>query len=389
MNNPAKILVVDDTPANVKLLSDLLTYKGYEVVTAASGAEALEKVEAWQPDLVLLDILMPGMNGYEVCRTIRKDPATEILPVVMVTSLDPAEERINGLEAGADDFLAKPVDEQELLVRVRSLLRIKELYDTVQIQSAQIAEWNKALEQRVQDQVEQLERLGRLKRFFSPQLAELIIAGGADDPLKAHRREVTVVFLDLRGFTAFTEVSEPEEVISILNEYHVEMSKLILEYEGTLEHFAGDGIMIIFNDPVLLTNPTERAIRMALAMRNRIVELKDKWQKSGHSLDCGFGIAHGYATIGAIGFEGRKDYCVIGSVANMAARLCAEAKGGQVLINQKTLSKVEDIVETESLDQFSLKGFSKPVAVFNIIKIKNQDELSGIHNQDIPEKETI
>lgn len=389
MNNPAKILVVDDTPANVKLLSDLLTYKGYEVVTAASGAEALEKVEAGQPDLVLLDILMPGMNGYEVCRTIRKDPATEILPVVMVTSLDPAEERINGLEAGADDFLAKPVDEQELLVRVRSLLRIKELYDTVQIQSAQIAEWNKALEQRVQDQVEQLERLGRLKRFFSPQLAELIIAGGADDPLKAHRREVTVVFLDLRGFTAFTEVSEPEEVISILNEYHVEMSKLILEYEGTLEHFAGDGIMIIFNDPVLLTNPTERAIRMALAMRNRIVELKDKWQKSGHSLDCGFGIAHGYATIGAIGFEGRKDYCVIGSVANMAARLCAEAKGGQVLINQKTLSKVEDIVETESLDQFSLKGFSKPVAVFNIIKIKNQDELSGIHNQDIPEKETI
>jgi class 3 adenylate cyclase/CheY-like chemotaxis protein len=388
MKNPARILVVDDTPANVKLLSDLLTYKGYEVVTAASGTEALEKVETGQPDLVLLDILMPGMNGYEVCRTIRKDPATEILPVVMVTSLDPAEERINGLEAGADDFLAKPVDEQELLVRVRSLLRIKELYDTVQIQSAQIAEWNNALEQRVQDQVEQLERLGRLKRFFSPQLAELIIAGGADDPLKAHRREVTVVFLDLRGFTAFTEESEPEEVISVLNEYNVEMSKLILEYEGTLDHVAGDGMMIIFNDPVPLPNPTERAVRMASAMRKRIIEVKDKWQKSGHSLDCGFGIAHGYATIGAIGFEGRKDYCVIGSVTNMAARLCAEAKGGQVLTNQKTLGKVEGIVETEALDQMSLKGFSKPVAVFNIIKLKDQ-ELSRIHDRDIPEKETI
>ena len=388
MNNPARILVVDDTPANVKLLSDLLTYKGYEVVTATSGAEALEKVETRQPDLVLLDIMMPGMNGYEVCRTIRKDPATEILPIVMVTSLDPAEERMNGLQAGADDFLAKPVDEQELLVRVRSLLRIKELYDTVQVQAAQLAELNKTLEQRVQDQVDQLDRLGRLKRFFSPQLAELIISGGADDPLKAHRREVTVVFLDLRGFTAFTEVSEPEEVISVLNEYHVEMSKLILEYEGTLEHFAGDGMMIIFNDPVPLPNPTERAVRMASAMRTRIIEVKDKWQKSGHSLDCGFGIAHGYATIGAIGFEGRKDYCVIGSVANMAARLCAEAKGGQVLINQKTLGKVEEIVETESLGQLSLKGFSKPVAAFNIIKVKNQ-ELSRIHNHATAEKETI
>ncbi|MBI5307447.1 MAG: adenylate/guanylate cyclase domain-containing protein, partial [Planctomycetes bacterium] len=202
------------------------------------------------------------------------------------------------------------------------------------------------------------------------------------------RREVTVVFLDLRGFTAFTEVSEPEEVISVLNEYHVAMSRLILEYEGTLEHFAGDGMMIIFNDPAPLPNPTERAVRMAEAMRNCMVAVKDKWQKSGHSLDCGFGIAHGYATIGAIGFEGRKDYCVIGSVANMAARLCAEAKGGQVLINQKTLSKVEEIVETESLDQMSLKGFSKPVAVFNIIKIKNR-ELSPIHDLDIPPKETI
>lgn len=370
MKNPAKILVVDDTPANVKLLSGLLEFNGYEVVTAASGAEALGKVETEQPDLVLLDIMMPGMNGYEVCRTIRKNPATEILPVVMVTSLDPAEERINGLQAGADDFLAKPVDEQELLVRIRSLLRIKELYDTVQVQSAQLSEWNNTLEQRVQDQVEQIERLGRLKRFFSPQLAELIIAGGADDPLKAHRREVSVVSLDLRGFTAFTEVSEPEEVISVLNEYHVEMSKLILEYEGTLEHFTGDGIIVVFNDPMPLLNPTERAVRMASALRNRIEELKGKWQKSGHNLDCGFGIAHGFATIGAIGFEGRKDYCVVGSVANLAARLCAEAKGGQILINQKTLSQVEEIVETEALDQLSLKGFSKPIAVFNVVAVR-------------------
>ncbi len=385
MKNPAKILVVDDTQANAKLLTDLLAFHGYEVVTAASGTEALKKVDIEQPDLVLLDIIMPGMNGYEVCRTIRKNPVTEILPVVMVTSLDPAEERINGLEAGADDFLAKPVDEQELLVRIRSLLRIKELYDTVQVQSAQLSGWNKTLEQRVQDQVKQIGRLGRLKRFFSPQLADLIIAGGTDDPLKAHRREVTVVFLDLRGFTAFTELSEPEEVISVLNEYHVEMSKLILAYEGTLEHFAGDGIVIIFNDPVPLPNPTERAVRMASAMRNRIGELKDRWQKSGHSLDCGFGIAHGYATIGAIGFEGREDYCVVGSVANLAARLCGEAKGGQILINQKTLGKIEEIVKAEFLDHVSLKGFSQPVAVFNIISVRDGG-VDPISPQDTPRK---
>jgi len=385
MKNPAKILVVDDTPANTKLLSDLLTFHGYEVVAAASGAEALEKVKTDHPDLVLLDIIMPGMNGYEVCRSIRRNPETEILPVVLVTSLDPAEERIHGLEAGADDFLAKPVNEQELLVRIRSLLRIKELYDTVQVQSAQLSAWNKTLEQRVQEQVEQIGRLGRLKRFFSPQLAELIIAGGADDPLKAHRREVTVCSLDLRGFTAFTELSEPEEVISVLNDYHIEMSKLILAHEGTLEHFAGDGIVIIFNDPVPLPNPTERAVRMASAMRNRIGELKGKWQKSGHRLDCGFGIAHGYATIGAIGFEGREDYCVVGSVANLAARLCAEARGGQILINQKTLGKIEEIVETEFLDHLSLKGFSQPIDVFNVISVKDGGP-DRISPQDAPRK---
>ena len=198
MSAPAKILVVDDTPQNVKLLADLLTVKGYAVVTAASGPEALERVVAERPDLVLLDVVMPGMSGYEVCRKIRENPATGILPVVMVTALDPSQERIKGLEAGADDFLTKPINQPELLARVRSLLRIKEFYDTVQSQAAQLAEWNKTLEQRVEEQVAQLERLGRLKRFFSPQLAELSVTGGADDPLKTHRREVTVNLLGLK-----------------------------------------------------------------------------------------------------------------------------------------------------------------------------------------------
>src|SRR2546422_1286207 len=238
-----KILVVDDTAVNVKLLADLLGVKGYAVVTAASGKDALEKVEAEKPDLVLLDVMMPGMTGYEVCRKLRQNPATAMLPVVMVTALDPAQERVKGIEAGADDFLTKPINRHELLARVKSLLRIKVLHD-------ELAEWNRTLERRVEAQVAQLERLARLKRFFSPQLAEMIVSGDADDPLKSHRREITVVFLDLRGFTSFAETSEPEEVMGVLREYHAEMGRLILEHEGTLERFTGDGMMIFFNDPV-------------------------------------------------------------------------------------------------------------------------------------------
>ena len=275
MKSPAKILVVDDTPRNVKLLADLLTVKGYAVVTAASGQEALDKIEREQPDLVLLDVVMPEMSGYEVCRKIREIPDTRTLPVVMVTALDPSEERIKGIEAGADDFLTKPINQAELLARTKSLLRIKELYDTVQAQTAELSDWNKTLQQRVEEQVTQLEQLGRLKRFFSPQLADLIVAGGAEDPLKTHRREVTVVFLDLRGFTAFAETAEPEEVMDILHEYHAAMGKLILEYEGTLEHFAGDGMMIFFNDPVPVENAAEQAARMALAMRERALGQND------------------------------------------------------------------------------------------------------------------
>src|SRR5436305_4787220 len=266
---PEKILVVDDVPVNVKLLADLLAVKGYAVVTAASGPEALEQIEKEQPGLVLLDVMMPGMSGYDVCRRIRQNAATAMLPIIMVTALDPAQERVKGIEAGADDFLSKPINQPELLARVKSLLRIKLLHE-------ELAEWNRTLEQRVEQQLAQLERLERLKRFFSPQLAEMIVSGDAEDPLRSHRREITVVFLDLRGFTAFAETSEPEEVMGVLREYHAEMGKLILAHDGTLERFTGDGMMIFFNDPVPVPNPAERAIRMALEMRDRVGELSVK-----------------------------------------------------------------------------------------------------------------
>ena len=363
MTASAKILVVDDTPHNVKLLADLLTVKGYVVVTASSGAQALEKVEKEQPDLVLLDVVMPEMSGYEVCRKIRGSRATATLPVVMVTALDPAQERVKGIEAGADDFLSKPISQQELLARVKSLLRIKVLHD-------ELGEWSRTLEQRVEAQVAQLERLERLKRFFSPQLAEMIVSGDADDPLKSHRREITVVFLDLRGFTSFAETSEPEEVMGVLREYHAEMGRLILEHEGTLERFTGDGMMIFFNDPVPVPDAPARAVRMAVAMRQRVDELLVRWRKRGYDLDFGVGVAQGYATIGAIGFEGRLDYGAIGTVTNVAARLCGEAKPGQILISQRVYGAVEDSVDVEELGGLTLRGFSKPVPAFNVLRLR-------------------
>ena len=366
----AKVLVVDDTPQNVKLLADLLRAKGYAVVTASGGPEALAQVEAERPDLVLLDVMMPGMSGYEVCQKIRANPATGILPVVMVTALDPSQERIKGLDAGADDFLTKPVNHAELLARVRSLVRVKHLYDTVQSQAAQLGEWNRTLEHRVGEQVTQLERLGRLKRFFSPQLAELIVTGDAEDPLRSHRREITVVFLDLRGFTAFAETAEPEEVMGVLREYHAAMGELILAHEGTLERFTGDGMMIFFNDPVPIPNPAERALRMSVAMRDRVAEMIAKWKKRGYELDFGVGIAQGYATIGAIGFEGRWDYGAIGTVTNLAARLCGEAKPGQVLVSQRLVGSLEDLVEAEPVGDLALKGFLKPVPTFNVTRLR-------------------
>jgi class 3 adenylate cyclase len=363
MSTPNRIMVVDDTPVNLKLLADLLSARGYEVVTATSGPEALERIAAAAPDLVLLDVMMPGMSGYEVCRKIREDAATAVLPVVMVTALDPAQERVKGIEAGADDFLSKPIHQAELLARVRSLLRVKTLWD-------QLAELNRTLESRVAEQVAQLERLGRLKRFFSPQLAEAIVQGGADDPLQSHRREITVVFLDLRGFTAFAETAEPEEVMGVLREYHAAMGRLILEHEGTLERFTGDGMMIFFNDPTPVPNPAERAVRMALAMRQRVDELARGWKKLGYQLDFGVGIAQGYATIGAIGFEGRWDYGAIGNVTNLAARLCGEAQPGQVLVSRRFYGTLEELIEAEPAGELSLKGFSRPVTAFNVTGLK-------------------
>src|SRR5437588_103188 len=305
MTAPAKVLVVDDTPLNIKLLGDLLTVKGYAVATAANGEEALAKLASDAPDIVLLDVMMPGLSGYDVCRRIRADPTTALLPVVMVTSLDPQTERVKGIEAGADDFISKPINQPELFARVRSLLRIKSLQDEVRRQADALKEWNATLEARVREQVAELQRLSQLKRFFAPAVAEAIVNAGEKSILAPHRREICYVFLDLRGFTAFTDAAEPEEVESVLRDYHAAMGRLIAEHEGTLDRFAGDGILAFFNDPLPTPYPGKRAARMALAMQARFAELRARWLELGYELDLGIGIALGYATVGAFGFEGR------------------------------------------------------------------------------------
>jgi class 3 adenylate cyclase len=377
MRTPPRILIADDQPMNVDILQTRLAVHGYDILTATDGEEALSIAHAQVPDLLLLDIMMPKMDGIEVCRRLKADATLPFMPIIMVTAKADTRDIVAGLEAGADEYLTKPVDQAALVARVNSMLRIKALHDTVQEQAArletqslQLTEWNRTLEQRVAEQLGELERIGRLKRFFSPQLAEVILSSGEEKLLESHRREVTVVFCDLRGFTAFAETTEPEDLMRVLREYHAELGALIFQFEGTLERFTGDGLMVFFNDPIPCPDPAARAARMAVAMRQRVGELTEQWRKRGHQLDFGVGIAQGYATLGKIGFEGRFDYAAIGTVTNLAARLCGEAGGNQILISQRTYAAAEDIIVAESVGELALKGFVNPVPAFNVVALK-------------------
>jgi adenylate cyclase len=360
------ILVVDDSEENRDMLARRLRRQGYEVVAASGGRAGLETLARTSVDLVLLDVMMPDLDGYAVLQRIKGDPVLRDIPVVMISALDELDSVVRCIQLGADDDLGKPFESVLLRARVGACLEKKRLHDEEARHRRALADMNQTLERRVAEQVGQLERLGRLKRFFSPQLAELIVAGGADDPLKTHRREVTVVFLDLRGFTAFAETAEPEEIMELLREYHAEMGRLVLAHDGTLERFTGDGMMVFFNDPVVVPDPAARAVRMAVAMRDVVTDLSAAWRKRGWNLGLGVGIAQGYATIGAIGFEGRWDYGAIGAVTNLAARLCGEARAGQILISAKVAGGVEDLIEAEDVGPLTLKGLARPVRIWSV-----------------------
>ncbi len=366
MRQPPLILVVDDDPDQRDIMSWRLTSQGYRAVLAADGEETLEVARVQLPDLILLDATMPRLDGFEVCRQLKADPSFPFTPIIMVTALAAVEDVVAGLDSGADDYLTKPVEQPALVARVRAILRTKALHDAVQAQKAELAEWSRTLERRVAEQVAEIERVGRLRRFLPPQVAELILAGGDESLLESHRREVTTVFCDLRGFTAFAEQAAPEEVMGVLQEYHAALGPLVHRFEGTLEHFLGDGLVVLFNDPVPCPDPAERAVRMAMAMREAVQELSAAWQRRGFALGFGVGIAQGLATLGRIGFEGRYDYAAIGSVANLDARLCAEAPDGQILVSEPVAEAVRRIVTVEPFGPMMLKGFQAPVPIFAV-----------------------
>jgi len=366
MHDPPRILIVDDNEANRDILDARLKVHGYELLQAADGEEALDAARQHLPDLILLDVMMPKLDGFEVCRRLKGDASLPFMPIILVTAKADSADIVAGLEAGADEYLTKPIDQQALVARVRSVLRTKALHDEVQAQAADLATWNRTLEQRVADQVAEIERVGRLKRFLAPQIAELVLSSGDERMLESHRRDISVVFCDLRGFTAFAETAEPEEVMTVLREYHAALGTIVRTFEGTLERFTGDGVMVLFNDPLPCPDPPRRALRMAVEMRRCVGDLSVKWRKYGHDLGFGIGIAHGYATLGRIGSEQRLDYTAIGTVVNLAARLCAEAASGQILIDSKVQASVEEIAETEAAGEFVLKGLHRPVRAFNV-----------------------
>jgi len=377
MADQITILAVDDQPPNLRLLDAVLSPRGYRVVTAASGEEAMETLSRDVPDLVLLDIVMPGIDGYEVCRRIRDNPSTAFLPVIMITASGD-QEKISSIHAGADDFVSKPFNQSELVARVASLARVKRYHDMINRQAEELKRWNAELESRVQAQVEDLERVNRLRRFLSPQLVELVIDSGAEEFLSSHRREIVVVFCDLRGFTSFAESSEPEEVMGVLREYHEAMGTLIFAHGGTLERFTGDGLMVFFNDPLPIEDAPVRALQMAVAMRDRARVLAERWHRRGHDLALGVGVAQGFATLGRIGFEGRFDYAAIGSVTNLAARLCDRAGPWQVLASQRVFHAAEPAAWGEQVGQLDLKGFSRPVQVFDVSRVSQQQKVEDM-----------
>ena len=365
-----KILVVDDVPENVRLLEAVLVPRGYEVVSAHDGDAALDLVEAEEPDLILLDVMMPRLDGYAVCTRLRANDDTAMLPVIMVTS-SVGQEKTRAIEAGADDFIPKPFNHDELLTRVRSLLRIKRYHDTIKEQAAELAELNRTLEQRVQAQVGELERLRRLRRFLSPQLADAVVSSGDETILRSHRRQVAMFFADLRGWTSFVDAVEPEELMRVLGEFHGAIGRLVKRFDATVGFLEGDGVQLFFNDPIEIPDAALRAVRTGCALREEMDLLMPVWSKRGYDLDFGVGIALGYATCGEVGFEGRSDYAAIGAVTNLAARLADEATGGQVLISKRLYAEVEQDIEVEPAGEFALKGFRRPVAAFDVVAVRS------------------
>ena len=344
--NSPLVLVAEDNSDMRHYLQQVLRQR-YDLCLTNDGEEALKQARKFQPDLILTDVMMPRMSGDDLLKAIRSDPNLSPTPVVFLTARAGMEARVESLEAGADDYIPKPFDDEEVLARISNLIRARN----------------------TEKQLAALQR-EKLSKFLPAHISDLVLSGSAEDFLKGHRSEITVVFIDLRGFTAFAESAEPEEVIGVLREYQSEMGRIITDHQGTLERFAGDGMMVFFNDPMPVPNHQLQAVRMAVAMRTRIRDFHRQWKKRGYELGVGIGIATGYATLGVVGFENRTDYAAIGSVTNLAARLCSEAQHGQILVPERFLEQTFNIVDSEPVGEMNLKGFRNTISLHKIVEIR-------------------
>lgn len=373
MGTQARILAVDDSVAGIEVLETILIPHGYEIVGASSGAEALSQADEAHPDLILLDIVMPGMDGYEVCQRLRASRSTSFVPIIMMTASS-EQDKVKAIEAGADDFIQKPINRAELVARVQSLLRIKQYHDTIEAQAAQLAEWNVSLEGRVREQVEELERLRRLRRFLSPRLAEVLVSLDSETLLDTHRSLIAVVCSQLPGFTALGESVAPEEVLEVLGTYHAAVGEVIASFEATVGGLEEDRLTIFFNDPVPAEDPTQQAVRLALGMRERVGSLLAAWRKTGYELGFGVGIDLGYATLGSLGLHDRTEYGAVGTVVRTASGLCLRAKSGQILLTQRAHATLHDQFAVSPVGEVTLEGFARPIVALNVDHAISQEQ---------------
>ena len=356
-----RALIVDDSRVNRIVLTRLLQTIGLEVDEVENGLEALARLGArpQEFDVVLLDVLMPEMDGYETLAAIKADETIRHIPVIVVSGVEEIDSAVRCIELGATDYLVKPIEPKVLGARINASLAAKRVHDL----EIEYLEKQTALTATIERQ------RAELSRFVSPQIAELVSSPDGEHLLAGHRRQITAVFCDLRGFTTFAEQADPEELLGVLGTYHAMIGNAIAEHGGTLEHFAGDGVMSFFNDPSPQPDHVERAVRMASVIRSRFRPLAEEWQRSGYELGLGIGIAVGYATMGRIGFEGRYDYGAIGNVVILASRLSSQAAPDQILMSQRAHAMVEGLVDVESVGDLSLKGFSRPVPATNVLAV--------------------
>ena len=356
-------LIVDDSAVNRQLLARHLMSIGIDAREATDGRSALEALRTelgGQVGVVLLDVVMPEMDGYETLAAIKADEALRHLPVIMISGVDELDSVVRCIQLGATDYLPKPFNPTILAARVRASMADKRMRDLEVEHAARQAELLETIERQKEE----------LSRFLSPQVAALVSTAEGQALLAGHRREATAVFCDLRGFTAFSDQAEPEEVLGLLREYHAAMGEHIVEHGGTLEHFAGDGMMVFFNDPVPQADHVERAVRMAVAMRGMFAGLAAKWARLGFDLGLGVGIATGYATLGRIGFEGRYDYGMVGTAVIIAARLSSAAEANQILLNPRAHAAVDQLVDVQEVGDLTLKGFARPIPTVNVLAIR-------------------